>query len=83
MKIFNKYIFSLLLSSAFINILLAFLGQNNLEIYFIINILSYLMITLLYVHLNPRAKGALSGISAILFGSFMVIVIIKVLEILY
>ena len=82
MKIFNKYLITLVLVSSVVNILLAFFKQNSLEIYFVINILAYLIITLLYVYLNRRARAALSAISAILFGSFMVIVIIKVLEIL-
>ena len=82
MKIFNKYLITLVLAASLINIFLAFTKQNSLEIYFIVNILSYLIITLLYVYLNKRARGALNAISAILFGSFMVIVIIKVLEII-
>lgn len=83
MTIFNKYLISLVLAASAANILLAIFQQNNLEIYFIVNVLSYLIITLLYVNLNPRARGALNAISAILFGSFMVIVVIKVLGIIY
>lgn len=83
MTIFNTYLITLILVTSIVNIFLAFVKQNNLEIYFIINVLSYLIITLLYVYLNPRARGALRAISAVLFGGFMVIVIIKVLEIIY
>jgi len=83
LKIFNKYLITLVLVSGVVNILLAFFKQNSLEIYFVINILSYLITTLLYVYLNKRARAALNAISAILFGSFMVIIIIKVLDLLY
>ena len=82
MRIFNKYIISLALTSCLINIILAFSGQNNLEIYFIINILAYLIITLLYVYLNPRARKALNTIGIVLFAGFMVIVSLKVIEII-
>ena len=81
MRIYNKYIVSLVIASCSINILLAFLGQNSLEIYFIINVITYLVITLLYAHLNPRARKALNSIGVILFAGFIVIVSLKVVEI--
>ena len=82
MRIYNKYVVSLVLVSCLINILLAFFGQNDLAIYFTINILAYLVITLLYVYLNPRARRALNTVGVVLFGGFMVIVVTKVIEIL-
>jgi len=82
LRIYNKYIVSLVLVSCLINTLLAFLGQDELEIYFTINIIVYLVITLLYVYFNPRARRALSTITTVLFAGFMVIVVFKVMEIL-
>lgn len=81
MRIYNKYIVSLVIASCSINILLAFLGQNSLGIYFIINVITYLAITLLYTYLNPRARKALNTIGVILFAGFIVIVSLKVVEI--
>lgn len=81
MRIYNKYVISLALAGCLINILLAFLGQNNLEVYLTINIIAYLMITLLYVYLNPRVRRALNSVGAVLFASFMVIVVLKVMDI--
>ena len=82
MRIYNKYVVSLALSACLINTLLAFFGQNDLPIYFAVNIITYLVITLLYVYLNPRARRALNTVSAALFAGFMVIVVLKVIEIL-
>ena len=82
MRVYNKYIISLTLASCLINTLLAFFGQDTLEIYFTMNIIIYLVITLLYVYLNPRAKRALNTIGFVLFGSFMVMVSFKVVEII-
>jgi len=82
LRIYNKYIVSLALASSLINILLAFFGQNDLEIYFIINILTYLIITLLYIYFNPRARRALNTIGVVLFAGFMVIIAFEVMEIL-
>ena len=82
MRIYNKYIISLALAAGLVNTLLAALGQNDLSIYFTINTIVYLVITLLYVYLNPRARKALNTISVVLFAGFMVIVALNVMEIL-
>lgn len=81
MRIYNNYIVSLVLASCSINILLASLGQNDLGLYFIINIPVYLAITLLYAYLNPRAKRALNTIGIVLFAGFIVVVSLKVVGI--
>ena len=82
MRIYNRYIVSLVLVSCFINTLLAFYGQNKLEIYFVINILAYLVVTQLYVYIRPRAKKALSTVGAVLIAGFMVIIVFKVMTLI-
>ena len=82
MRIYNKYIIYLVVASCLINTILAFLGQDSLEIYFVINILAYLIITLLYVYFNPRAKRALNAIGVVLFAGFIVVISLKVIEII-
>ena len=82
MRVYNKYIVILALSSCLINSILAFWGQGDLKIYFIINIMAYLVITLLYVYLNPRARRTLNTVSIALFAGFTVIVALSAIEIL-
>ena len=82
MRIYNKYVVVLVLTSGLINTLLAFLNQKDIEIYLVINIIAYLLITLLYVYLNPRARKALSTVAAVLFAGFTVIVVLKTMDIL-
>lgn len=82
MRIYNKYIVSLAVAAGLINTLLAFAGQNNLEIYFTVNIIAFLAITLLYVYLNPRARRALNTIGVVLFAGFMIIVVFNVVKML-
>ena len=82
MRIYNKYIASLVLVACVINTLLAFFGQNDLGVYFTINVIAYLVITLLYVYFNPRARRALNTIGIVLFAGFMVIVSLKVIAII-
>ena len=82
MRIYTKYIATLVLTSSLINISLAFFGQDKLEVYFTINIIAYLVITLLYTHFNPKAKRALNTVAYILFTGFMVIIAFKAIEIM-
>ena len=82
MSIYNRYIISLVLTSCVINTALAFFGQNDLTLYFILNIIAFLVITLLYVYLNPRARRALNTIGVVFFAGFMVVVVLKITEIL-
>ncbi len=82
MRIYNKYIISLALASGLINTTLAYLGQTDLGLYFTVNIIAYLVITLLYVYLNPRARGALNTVGVVFFAGFMVVIAIKVMELI-
>jgi hypothetical protein len=81
LRIFNRFIIALVISFGVLNSFLAFLGQKDISIYFVVDALAYLMITLLFVYLNPRAKGALNAVTTVIFASFMVIVALKVIEI--
>jgi len=82
LRIYNKYIVSMALASCLINTLLAFFGQNDLIIYFTVNIFAYFAITLLYVHLNPVVRRALNRVAAVFFAGFVVILVFKAMEIL-
>ncbi len=82
MRVYNRLILYLVLAFTLVNSVLAFAGQEDIQLYFVLDIIAYLVITLLYVYLNPRARGALTAIAAVLFASFAVILVVKVLEIL-
>ncbi len=82
MRIYNNYILFLAIAASAINTLLAFAGTDDLQIYFTTNIIVYLVITLLYVHLNPRARRVLSSIGVGLFAGFVVMVTLTIIRIL-
>ncbi len=82
MRMYNRYILTLAVAASAINVVLAFAGQKDLTLYFTLNVIAFLVITLLYVYLNPRARAALNTIGVVFFGAFMVVVVIKVAEIL-
>jgi ABC-type cobalamin transport system permease subunit len=81
-RAYNKLMISLGAAFGLINVLLAFLGQNDLSVYFIVNAIAYMIITLIFVYLNPRARASLNAVSGIIFAGFLVIVTFKVIEIL-
>jgi hypothetical protein len=81
-RVFNRLIISLALAFGLINTVLGLYGQDDIAVYFIVNSIAYLIITLLYVYLNPRTKAALNALSTVIFAGFMVTVAIKVIEIL-
>ncbi len=82
MRIYNLYVLTLVLVLSLINIILALFGQEELEVYFTVNIIAYLVVSLLYVYLNPRARRILNTMGGVLFSGFLVIVALKVIEIL-
>jgi len=82
LRIYNKYIISLALASGLINTALAFLEQTDLGLYFTVNIITYLVITLFYVYLNPRARGALNTVGVVFFAGFVVVIALKLMEII-
>jgi hypothetical protein len=81
LRIYNRYVIALVISACLINTVLAFLGQDDLSIYFVINVITYLVITLLFAYLKPMVRRTLTTIGAVLFGGFMVVVILKAIEI--
>ena len=82
MRIFNRLIISLVIAFGILNAMMAFMGQKDISVYFIVDAIAFLIITLLYSYLNPRARGALNAVSGIVFAGFLVIVALKVIEIL-
>jgi len=82
MRIYNRYVLFLAAAAALVNTLLAFLDQDDLGLYFIINLIRYLIITLLYTYFNPRARRLFNTIGIVFFAGFVVIAIIEILEIL-
>ena len=82
MRVFNRLIISLVIAFGVANTVMGFTGQTDLSVYYIVDAIVFLVITLLYVYLNPRPRGALNAVSAIVFAGFLVVVVLKVIEIL-
>lgn len=82
MTLFNRYLLTLAVLFTLSTTILAAYGQNKLDAYFTVYVIEYLVATLLFVYLEPRARKLLDAMGYVLFGGFMVIVAMKVIEIL-
>jgi uncharacterized membrane protein YhhN len=72
-----------LLVSCLIDVLLAYAKQTDIAVYFTVSVIAYLIITVLFIYLSPRTRRTLSMVSIVFLGGFMVVVVLKVLEVLH
>ena len=82
MTLYNRYLMVLAALFFLSTTILAAYGQGRLDAYFTVYVIEYLITTLLFVNLDPRARRLLDTAGYVLFGGFMVIVILKIVEIL-
>jgi hypothetical protein len=83
LRVYNRYIFliaTLLLLTA---VILSLIGVNRLDLYYSIYLIEALVVTELYIYLNPRAKKGLNTVIYLLFGGFLLIVVWEVVRILF
>lgn len=82
MILYNRYLLTLAAVFTLSTTILAAYGQNKLDAYFTLYVIEYLVTTLLFVYLAPRARRLLDGVGYLLFAGFLIIVALKVIEIL-
>ena len=83
MRIYDRYLIFLVLISCLIDIFLAFVKQNDITVYFTINVIAYLTITVLFIFFSPKTRRILSVVSVIFLAGFIVVVILKIMNILH
>lgn len=82
MTVYSRYLLTLALFFTGTTVLLAAYNRHNLDLYFSLYLVEYLVATLVFAYLHPRARKNLNVMGIILFAGFLVIVAMKVLEIL-
>ncbi len=82
MILYNRYLLTLAALFALSTTLLAGYGQDRLDAYLTTYIIEYLIATLLFAYLHPKARRLLDAMGYVLFAGFLVIVAFKVIEIL-
>jgi len=81
-KIYNSYILIITILLLLTTVILVALGQNSLDIYYTIYITEALIVTELYVYFNAKARRGLNLVTYILFGGFLGILALRVVNIL-
>lgn len=82
MRIYNRYLLFLILAICFVDVALAFAKQTDISVYFAVNVIAYLIITVLFIYLSPKTRKTLSVVSVVFLAGFMVMVVLKIMEVL-
>lgn len=82
MRVYDRYLVTLASLFTATTVLLAFYNLHQIDLYFSLYLIELLAVTLIFAHLIPRARGFLAFVGVLLFGGFLAIVALKVLEIL-
>ena len=83
MRIYNRYLLFLILAICFVDVALAFAKQTDISVYFTVNVIAYLIITVLFIYLSPKTRKTLSVVSVVFLAGFMVVVVLKIMEVLH
>ena len=82
MKIYNSYILITALVLLLTTIILVAIGQPSLNVYYTVYIIEALIITELYIYFNAKARRGLTFISITLFGGFLFVLCLELINIL-
>ena len=83
MKIYNRFILTLASTLLATIVIMAVAGEAKLSLYFTIFIIETLILTELYIYLNPNAKRGLNAVNYILLVGFLFIVANEVIRIIW
>ena len=81
MRIYNRYIISLAFLFILTTVTLS-VSDQSLDVYFSVYLVECLAVTLLFSHINPRARRGLNRIGYVLFVGFLILVAVKVVEVI-
>jgi len=82
LKIGERYIFSLSITFALTTFTLSFYTASGLDLFVSIYIVEFFILTLVHSPFNQKAQRTINLIGYSLFGIFIIIVALKVLQIL-
>ena len=82
MRIYNRYLLFLVLASCLIDVILTFTRQTDIAVCFTVLVIVYLIITVLFVYFSPKTRKALSLVSIVFLTGFMVVVVLKIMEVM-
>jgi len=81
-RVYDRYILFMAILFMLTTVILSVVSNSSLDLYWTIYIIEALVLTELYVYLNPKARRGLNRISYVLFAGFILIVAKNVMGIL-
>jgi len=82
LRIYDRYLITMVLATCVIDIILAFAGQTDITVFFTANVIIFMLISVLYIYFNPRTRKTLSFVSIVLLAGFIIVAIFKVVEVI-
>jgi hypothetical protein len=82
LNLYNRYVLTVSLALLISTVLMIAAGLARLQVYFTIYVFEALVISELYVYFNRKARRALSYVSILLFGGFVVAMSLQVVDML-
>jgi hypothetical protein len=82
LSLYNRYVLTVSLVLLLSTVLMIASGLDRLQVYFTVYVFEALVISELYVYFNRKARRALSYVSALLFGGFIIALFLQVFNIL-
>ncbi len=83
MKIYNRYVIIVAISLLLTTVIMTAFNVDSLTIYFISYALELMIITELFRYFSPQTHKALNKISLLLFGIFILTLVLKITTILF
>ena len=82
MTIYNRYILIMALIFSVTSVIFAIADVSDLVLCLTIYVIESLVLTELFIYLNPKARRNLNRVNVVLFGLFLVLVAVEVAGIL-
>ena len=76
----TRYLLSIVIAASVINVTLAFVGADDVTLYFTLDTIAFFVITTLFVHFHPRTRAVLSKMAVVFFIGVVSVAILKALE---
>jgi hypothetical protein len=82
LSLYNRYVLTISLVLLLSTVLMIAFDLDNLQVYFTVYVFEALVISELYVYFNRKARRALSYVSGLLFGGFVIAVCLQIFNML-
>lgn len=77
-----QFVLSLATMNVVLDTLAKVFGQSNIEVFFVLNVISYLVVSLLFADVSSGVRAGINKLGFVMFACFMLLESYKILQIL-